>query len=164
MTQMGGLSAHGLRTTGGIIMIDDEFDRFVRQMFERFFNGPMSPDPDRDVQIRISTGLSPSPNRGFRHEEVEAPNSETIDLGDKFMVLVQDIDTNAAPTAHIEGREVVLNVGNESDENLEFELPYAVDTENSSLSFRNGIIEIVLPKSTEIETSSDTNEITLSAD
>jgi hypothetical protein len=161
---MGGFSAHGLRTTGGIIMIDDEFDKFVRQMFERFFNGPMSSGPDRDVQIRISTGLNPTPGRGFTNEQVEEPNSETIDLGDKYMILVQDIDTNAAPTAHIEGREVVLNIGDGFDENLEYELPYAVNTENSSLSFRNGIIEIVLPKSTEIETSSDTNEITLSAD
>ena len=164
MTQVGGLSAHGLQTTGGITMIDDEFDKFVRQMFERFFNGPMSPGPDRDVQIRISTGLNSTPSRGLKHEEVEGPDSETIDLGNKYMILVQGIDTNSAPTAHIEGRNVVLDTGNGSDEYLEFELPYAVDTENSSLSFRNGIIEIVLPKSTEIETSSDTNEITLSPD
>ncbi|TFG12707.1 hypothetical protein EU537_08410 [Candidatus Thorarchaeota archaeon] len=145
-------------------MIDDEFDKFVRQMFERFFNGSMSTGPDRDVQIRISTGLDQTPNRGFVGEEVEEQNSETIDLGDKYMILVQDVESSVAPTAHIEGREAVLNIGNGSGRRLKFELPYAVDTENSSLSFRNGIIEIILPKSSEIETSSDTNEITLSAD
>ncbi len=66
---------------------------------------------------------------------------------------------SASPEVKVRGREIVVG-----PDDIKIELPYAIDLEKSSISSRNGIIEMVMIKSEDRENSSDMNEGILETD
>ncbi|MHA2362211.1 MAG: hypothetical protein ACXAB6_09860, partial [Candidatus Thorarchaeota archaeon] len=135
-------------------MIDDDFDDMLRRMLEQFFGGSINLRPGGRGEFGFST-------KGFRQNELEystdqkvaVPSVEKIDLGDRFLVIIDGYAESASPEVKVRGREMVLGT-----DDIRIELPYAIDLEKSSISSRNGIIEIILIKSDSNENSSDLKE------
>ncbi|MHA1936385.1 MAG: hypothetical protein ACW97A_14010 [Candidatus Thorarchaeota archaeon] len=135
-------------------MIDDDFDEMLRRMLEQLFGGSINLSPGGRGEFGFST-------KGFRRNELEfnadqrvaGPSVEKIDLGDRFLVIIEGYVESDSPEVKVRGREIALGT-----DDIRIELPYAIDLEKSSISSRNGIIEMVLIKSDDHESSSDLNE------
>jgi hypothetical protein len=125
-------------------MIDDDFDKMVRHMFERFFNNSLGPDSNRSGIIRF--GFQPSMDM----EEVDVDLTkgkenliEKIDLGDSLLIVMEESPSTEKIRIEVISKTVVVETGT----NKEYiEIPTLVDIENSGYSVRNGILEIRLVK------------------
>ncbi|MHA1927422.1 MAG: hypothetical protein ACTSV2_02460 [Candidatus Thorarchaeota archaeon] len=137
-------------------MIDDDFDKMIRRMFEQLFQTTGMFGPIRNNQIRIQ---NPRNERAVR-DDTNAPRVETIELEDRLIVMIDNLQGITIPIATITGRELSVALA-ESQEDILIELPFAVDIDKSSILSHNGIVEINLIKSTDIENSSDMAERTL---
>jgi hypothetical protein len=123
-------------------------------MLEQLFGGSINLSPRGRGEFGFST-------KGFRRNELEfnadqrvaGPSVEKIDLGDRFLVIIEGYVESDSPEVKVRGREIALGT-----DDIRIELPYAIDLEKSSISSRNGIIEMVLIKSDDHESSSDLNE------
>ena len=140
-------------------MIEDDFDKMIRRMFEQLFQNAGIFEQIRNNQIRIQ---SPQ-NRPINPQGNTAPRIEQIELGDRMLVLIDNIQESTAPVAKIAGRELNVTI-NEKQDDILIELPYAVDIDESSILHHNGIIEISLIKATDVENSSDIAERILKND
>ena len=135
-------------------MIDDDFNDMVRRMLEQFFGGSINSGPGGRAEFGFSTEGFRRNELGFNAEQKAAnPSVEKIDLGDRFLVIIEGYAESASPEVKVRGREIVVG-----PDDIKIELPYAIDLEKSSISFRNGIIEMVMIKSDHHENSSDMNE------
>ncbi|UCE09527.1 MAG: hypothetical protein JSW61_11225 [Candidatus Thorarchaeota archaeon] len=135
-------------------MIDDDFDKIFRQMIERLFGGPI--DRDGDGTLRFRFGPIP---QGIQQNEVEfedgpaRPTVEKIELGDGLLVIVRNMPGSDSPGVKIEENRLIIEATEEEKE-LSIEVPFKVDVEGSSYSFRNGVIEVDL-----VRASDDSGEI-----
>ena len=145
-------------------MIEDDFDKIVRRMFESFFSrsGGLSEEGSTTTRFQFGPMGVPDigPNLGTTDTE---PKVETIDLGDTCVIVVENASTSQAPMVRAEGRELIVEFGPEQEDQLKLDLPYAVDVDKSSFSHRNGITEIGLIRAVDERTSSDANERYLSS-
>ena len=134
-------------------MIDDDFDQMVRRMFEQLFQTTGMFGQIKNNQIRVHNPQ----NEPTKHEENTSPRIEKIELDDRMLVLIDNLQGLVNPVAKIVGRELNVTLDERQDDIL-IELPYAVDIDESSLLYLNGIIEINLIKATDVENSSDIAE------
>jgi len=140
-------------------MIEDDFDKIVRRMFESFFSSSGGLSEEGSITIRSNFENKGASSIGMNLENAETmPNVEKIDLGDTCVFVVENASMCQAPMIRAEGRELIVEFGTEQGEQMKLELPYAVDVDKSSFSHRNGIIEINLLRAVDDGSSSDTNE------
>lgn len=140
-------------------MIDDDFDKIVRRMFESFFSRSGALSEEGSITIRSNLGKISAPSIGMNSGNTKtAPIVEKVDFGDSCVFVVENGSTSQAPMIRAEGRELIVEFGTEQGEQMKLELPYAVDVDKSSFSHRNGIIEINLLRAVDDSSSSDTNE------
>jgi hypothetical protein len=136
-------------------MIDDDFDKMVRHMFERFFRNALGPNSNQTGMIRF--GFQPTTGMEQVDEDLSKGKEnlvEKIDLGDSLLVIMEVSPSIKALGIEVIGKQIVVECGL----NKEYiEIPTFVDIEKSGYSVRNGIIEIrlvKLDKSTKTATSS----------
>ncbi len=140
-------------------MIEDDFDKMVRRMFESFFSRSGGLSDEGSITIRTNLEGISAPSIGMNPGNVAtAPMVEKIDLGDTCVFVVETASTNQPPMIRAEGRELIVEFGTEQGEKVNLEIPYAIDVDKSSFSFRNGIIEIHLLRAADDSSSSDTTE------
>ncbi|MHA1484003.1 MAG: Hsp20/alpha crystallin family protein [Candidatus Thorarchaeota archaeon] len=140
-------------------MIEDDFDRMVRWMFESFLSrsGGLSEEGSITIRSNLERIGVPSTSTNLGNAG-PALNVEKIDLGDTCVFVVENASTSQAPLIRAVGRELIVEFGTEQGEKMKLELPYAIDVDKSSFSYRNGIIEINLLRAVDDGSSSDTNE------
>ena len=110
----------------------------------------------RNNQIRIPNVQT----RPTVQDQTTTLQIEKIDLGEKMLVLIEDVPQTTTPIAKITGRELRIRI-EDTQEDILLDLPFAVDVDQSSVFSQNGIIEITLAKSSDIENSSDMKEYVL---
>ena len=134
-------------------LIDDDFDKIVRRMFEQLFGNTTGARMPTNSQMRFNmpTGVS------IKENVMASPRVERIDLEDRQLLIIDNIPDDSFPTAKVLGRELHLKLLENMNETI-LELPFAVDVDESSILHQNGIVEITLVKAVSDETSSDTNE------
>ena len=134
-------------------LIDDDFDKIVRRLFEQLFGNTTGGKLPANSQMRFSM----SAGAPLKENAMASPRVERIDLEDKQLIIVDNIAEDSFPIAKVTGRELHIKLHENMNETI-LELPYAVDVEESSILYQNGIIEITIVKAERNETSSDTNE------
>lgn len=140
-------------------MIEDDFDKIVRRMFESFFSRSGGLSEEGSITIRSSLEKIGAPGVGMNFGNAEtAPNVEKVDLGDTCVFVVENASASQAPMIKAEGRELIVEFGTEQGGQMNLELPYAIDVNKSCFSHRNGIIEINLLRAVDDGSSSDTTE------
>ncbi|MBD3407709.1 MAG: hypothetical protein GF411_16445, partial [Candidatus Lokiarchaeota archaeon] len=86
-------------------MIDDDFDKMIRQMFEQFFGGTLSPNGTGSNTMRFKVSQNPGSSR--EPETHTGPFLEKIDLGNEILIVVDTIA--GEPMVKVEGREVTIS-------------------------------------------------------
>jgi len=133
-------------------MIDDEFESVFRKLFESLMNS-MGQMPGGETTIRYWTnsGLgTPGMSSIPENDVVNQPQAEIIDLDDKVLYLIEVGSEDELIDVKVENR--TLKVFNQIEGNeIEFDLDFDVDIEQSLSSCRNGILEIELKKAENIE-------------
>ncbi|MBS3794497.1 MAG: hypothetical protein KGY80_06355 [Candidatus Thorarchaeota archaeon] len=136
----------------------DEFDALFRKMLRQFFSG----SPAFGRMMGETHRISPQAEQGTTPRMAESDEKEhrieRIDLDDRVIIVIDNCKNSDNPEAHIEGREVEVTLGEAASHGHEFEVPFAVDVEESKMTFRNGVVEITLVKSEKEDASSDFNE------
>jgi HSP20 family molecular chaperone IbpA len=125
-------------------MIDDDtFEKFFREMMEEFFGRlGISPGPhiidesESDFQDEISQSDL------LEVEDQNLPVVERFDFDDHVLFAVQGCANESEITVRVKGKLVILNMS--SGYETMYELPFVVDAEESSISCRNGIAEIII--------------------
>ena len=134
-------------------MIEDDFDKLVRDMFERFFGGAFRMVPGENG---IRFGIAP--------EEV-APAAEVtgrdliideIDLGEEYLVIVESPVSVDEPVAFAKGNMLKIKVSPVVSRGIEIEVPFTIDVDQSTVSHNNGVIEVRLVKTS--NTGTELNE------
>ncbi|MFW9768507.1 MAG: hypothetical protein ACFFEM_06770 [Candidatus Thorarchaeota archaeon] len=134
-------------------MIDDDFESVFRKMMEQF---------------REAFGQLPEGNGTFRswsgsfvndplEQNIEQHNDEAhveeIDLGNSVMFLVQgQFSSDFVPKVKVNGEEIIVKIGS-NKQDIHLHPGFNVDQEMSTVSYRNGVIEITAVRSEEQETS-----------
>jgi hypothetical protein len=122
-------------------MIDDDFNKIVRDMFERLLNGTMGATPDMGsmgfTQGRIVPRSEP---------EATGTKVEEIDLGSIYLVVVETSEKDFEPVAEVKGRILEINASPFTYEPVRVTLDFDVDIAESFISFVNGVIEVQLVK------------------
>ena len=131
-------------------MIDDDFDKLVRNMLERFFGNSFGMVPgENGIQMRVGSedSLISDVNRG------QNLIVDKIDLGDEFLVIIDAPVSVESPLAIIKGRRLEIRVNELVRRGVVIEIPFEVDIEKSSISNQNGVIEARLVRSSDKITS-----------
>jgi len=127
-------------------MIDDDFDKLVRNMLERFFGNSFGMVPgENGIQMRVGSedAMTSDVNRE-RNLIVDK-----IDLGDEFLVIIEVPVSVESPLAIIKGNRLEIRVSDVVRRGVEIEIPFEVDIEKSSISNQNGIIEARLVRASD---------------
>ncbi|MGV9168576.1 MAG: Hsp20/alpha crystallin family protein [Promethearchaeia archaeon] len=138
--------------------IDDDFDALVREMLRRFFSGSSAFGPMMGEMQRIRPESGEDEIPSVKEPSDEERRVERIDLDDRIIIVIDGCRDSDNPEARIEGREVEVALNETASDIHDFEVPFAVDIDKSTMTFRNGIVEITLSKSGREDTSSDFNE------
>lgn len=126
-------------------MIDDDFESVVRKFLEQFMEsfGGM---PEGSFSIRSwedSTVNGPLEQNIERQND--EPQVEKIDLGDSVLFLIQrQFDSNFEPEVKVDGEEITVKT--DSGKDIILQPGFIVDREKSTVSYRNGVIEITVVK------------------
>lgn len=124
--------------------IDDDFNKMVRHMFERFFKDAFGSDSDTAGIMQF--GFQPSKVKEETDIDMTRENKilvEKIDLGDSLLVVLEGYSGFDGITVEVIEKTIVVDNGMDK----EFvEIPFLVNIEKSGYSFRNGIVEIRLKK------------------
>ncbi|RDE12005.1 MAG: hypothetical protein C4K49_10960 [Candidatus Thorarchaeota archaeon] len=80
------------------------------------------------------------------HVDTSPDDAELIDMGDSLLVVVNCPMGVEAPTARVQGRQLIIRPSVNDERDIKLELPYTIDVKNSRMSSRNGVIEIRLPR------------------
>jgi hypothetical protein len=137
-------------------MIDDDFNKMVRHMFEHFFKDAFGPNSHRAGMIRF--GIQPSEVE--KETGIDVPRGKEIivekfDFENNLLIIIEGYSGIDELTVEAIDKTIVVDDGS----NKEYiEIPISVNVEESGYSFRNGILEIVLQKikdniQTEVKTS-----------
>ncbi|MFW9850979.1 MAG: hypothetical protein ACFFF4_17765 [Candidatus Thorarchaeota archaeon] len=134
-------------------MIDDDFDKLVRNMFERFFGKSFDMFPNESgIQMRIGSENNTIPETNPTREVVV----DSIDLGDEYLVIIESPITVESPIASIKNNTLEVRFSEVVSKGVELEVPFNVDIAKSSVSQTNGVIEVRLVKAN--DESSDQTE------
>ncbi len=124
-------------------MIDDDFDKIVRNMFEQFFGRSLRIKPeDSGMHIEIDRSGMIFPNNANQTKEFV----DTVEYDNQVMVIVETIDRIEDPEAHISDGLLRLRLNPQTTRTVNVELPAVVDLNGSEMSYSNGVIEIRLAK------------------
>lgn len=147
-------------------MIDDEFEKMFRQMIERFFGSSVGLG-DGIFQIRVHASneqygepnqVRPTVKKPVGRQEGKA-SVEKIDLGESMIVVVEGFAHNTAPSILVKGKKMRILSEEEDGKEMTVDLPFEVDLERSTASFRNGIVEVELVKAENPQDSNDYRNI-----
>ncbi|MCK5152158.1 MAG: hypothetical protein KAQ65_09965 [Candidatus Thorarchaeota archaeon] len=131
-------------------MIDDDFDKLVRNMLERLFGNSFGMVPgENGIQMRVGSedSLTSEMNRG------QNLIVDKIDLGDEFLVIIDVPVSVESPLAIIKDRRLEIRVSELVRRGVVIEIPFEVDIEKSSISNQNGVIEARLVRTSDKITS-----------
>ena len=131
-------------------MIDDDFDKLVRNMLERLFGNSFGMVPgENGIQMRVGSedSLTSEMNRG------QNLIVDKIDLGDEFLVIIDAPVSVESPLAIIKDRRLEIRVSELVRRGVVIEIPFEVDIEKSSISNQNGVIEARLVRTSDKITS-----------
>jgi HSP20 family molecular chaperone IbpA len=127
-------------------MIDDDFDKLVRSMFERFFGKSFEMFPgETGIQMRIDPANRMNTDANISRELIV----DEIDLGDEFLVIVESPISVDSPLASVKGDLLEIRLNDVSSKGVDVNLPFHVDIEKSSVSYQNGVIEARLVKASD---------------
>ncbi|MDF1538820.1 MAG: hypothetical protein P1Q69_07955 [Candidatus Thorarchaeota archaeon] len=130
-------------------MIDDDFDKLVKDMFERFFGNAFRMVPgENGTHIGISPEEFQQPVDNAGHELF----IDEIDLGDEYLVLVESPVSIEEPVAYARGTLLEIKVDPVVGQGIEINVPFNIDVEQSTVSHNNGVIEVRLVKSSNSNT------------
>ena len=124
-------------------------------MIENLFGRAFTLENDRNTQIRFGFPEEMKPDL-----TVTGPNVEQIDMGESVLVIIEDRTLRHKPEVSILGTELIVGDGS-GRKAVRVSLDSAINAEESIASFRNGILEITLVKSTDQKTDSDSEEYKL---
>lgn len=132
-------------------MIDDEFEQMFRQLIEQFFGRSFGIGGNNSFQMRMSTSPDMNVPR-FENEELRDKKAEIekIEFEDRLVVIVDNFAFNHPPAIYTDGMTLIVKSIDERE--ITIELPYAIDVEQSNMSFRNGVVEIVLFRTEKLRT------------
>ncbi len=148
MTPMGGRSRPA-PTKEVPKMIDDDFNKLVKDMFERFFGNAFGMVPgENGVRIGISPEEVSQPSDNDDHELFV----DEIDLGDEYLVIVDSPVSIEEPAAYVRGKMLEIKVNPVVERGIEVNVPFNINIENSTVSYNNGVIEVRLVKSSNPDT------------
>jgi hypothetical protein len=128
-------------------MIDDDFMRIVDQLFGKMMSDILRmrsfdlPDGEAEDHLAGSEERSFEPNSEGQEEQ-----GELFDLGDSILIVVDGVADGAKPRAVIKNRHLTINLGDEHEREIAFELPCRVNVKKSNASIRNGVMEMHIPK------------------
>ncbi|MHA1909029.1 MAG: hypothetical protein ACW98Y_17140 [Candidatus Thorarchaeota archaeon] len=126
-------------------MIDDDFDKLVRSMFERFFGNAFKPVPgENGMQMRI----------GSEEDVSDLPRGQVltvdeVDLGNEYLVIVESPVAVNYLIATVKENLLEIKVSKNVQRGIEVQIPFDVDIEKSNVSHQNGVIEARLVKITD---------------
>ncbi|MHA1813811.1 MAG: Hsp20/alpha crystallin family protein [Candidatus Thorarchaeota archaeon] len=130
------------------MIIDDEFDKIVRQMFERFFGGPMEMGPEGSATFTfrmMTTGMGPEQNE-IPQTTGRTRDVEQIELEDRMIMIIDGVNTDIEPAVSMRDGQLVIKFTDGENNTMKFDIPFNVDIEKSRVSLRNGVLEIDLVK------------------
>lgn len=124
-------------------MIDDDFDKIVRNMFEQFFGNSfrISPAESRH-SIRFDSNAPATPST----TKEEDAFVDMIDFEREIMIIIETAEHIENPVAKVSEDMLRLKVNPGSLRVIEIKIPSPVDLQTSTLSYNNGVIEITLAK------------------
>ena len=122
-------------------MIDDDFESVFRKVFESLM-GSLGTFPEGSTSFSYFTGSSINENDNEFEQEKE-PDFERIDLEDEVLFLVKTGYEDTGYSVKIDARTMLITFDG-TRKSIKIDLDFDVDIENSSVSSRNGIMEISL--------------------
>lgn len=143
-------------------MIEDEFDRMFREIVERFFGNSFGLGDNGVFQIRVHATNTPEMESNQvrpRVREERKASVEKIELGDKMLVIIDGFAYQKAPSVLVKGKKMRILSEEEEGKEITVELPFEVDIERSTGSFRNGTIEVELFKTENSKTDDEYRSI-----
>ncbi len=139
-------------------MIEDEFDRMFREIIERFFGNSFGLGGNGAFQIRVHATSAPNIETNQvrpRVKEESKASVEKIELGDKMLVVIDGFAYQKEPSILVRGKKMRVLSEEEEGKEITVELPFEVDIERSTGSFRNGTIEVELFKAENSKSNDD---------
>lgn len=126
-------------------MFGDDFFSAVNRLIDELMRGTgwqqgwngLIEEPDQDPGV--DTDNQP-------HADTSQDDAELIDMGNSLLVVVNCPMGVEAPTASVQGPQLIVKPSVNDEREIKLELPYAVDVKDSRMSSRNGVIEIRLPQ------------------
>lgn len=122
-------------------MIDDDFESVFRRVFESLL-GSLGTLPEGSTSYSYFTGSMMDEDDNEFNQEKE-PDVERIDLDDEVLFLVSIGYEDSEFSVKISARTMIISF-DVVDKNIKVDLDFDVDIDNSSVSSRNGIMEISL--------------------
>ena len=130
-------------------MIDDEFETVFRRLFESLMNS-MGSIQDGETTVQYWSNSRYDPGMANIPEVSEDIQAEVIDLEDRVLFLIEVGHEDELIDVKVEGRTMKVFNQVEGKETV-FDLDFDVDIENSRTSCRNGIVEIELKKTDDMD-------------
>ena len=128
-------------------MIDDDFEAVFRRMMEQFREA-FGNLPEGSFTIRSWDGsIVDRPLEPTIEQRSDEPQVEKIDLGDSVLFVIQGhFGSDFEPEVKVIGEELIVRVGLDTPD-IHLHPRFNVDRERSTVSYRNGVIEITVVKS-----------------
>ncbi len=129
-------------------MIDDDFDKLVRSIFEQFFGNSFRAIPQ---DPRIQMEFNPNGIEIPRLDKSSEAHVDTIDLDNEYLVVIETSVFPLEPEVRIEGNSLYVRMNPTDDKGVKTDLPRKFNLDASSVSYNNGVVEIRLaePQSTD---------------
>jgi hypothetical protein len=132
-------------------MIDDDFESVFRKVLERFSEAFESLPEGSGVIRSWSGSFVNEPLEQNIEQHSDEPQIEKIDLGDSVLFLIQGhFDSTYEPEVKVEGEKITVKSGPEMQD-IHLNLEFMVDREKSTVSYRNGVIEITVVKTESLD-------------
>jgi HSP20 family molecular chaperone IbpA len=139
------------------IMIDDDFDKLVRDIFERFFGNAFKLVPgENGIQMRVGSEESIPESRTGRVLTVDE-----VDLGNEYLVIIETPVSVDSLVATVKDNVLEIRVSENVKRGIEVTIPFTVDIEKSNVSVLNGVIEARLVKAVDNTTRKREGTLTI---
>ncbi|MDH4213696.1 MAG: hypothetical protein OEV85_07215 [Candidatus Thorarchaeota archaeon] len=122
-------------------MIDDDFESVFRRVFESLL-GSLGTLPEGSTSYSYFTGSMMDEDDNEFNQEKE-PDFERIDLEDEVLFLVKTGYEDTSHSVKIDARTMTITFDG-TRKSIKIDLDFDVDIEKSSVSSRNGVMEISL--------------------
>ncbi len=125
-------------------MIDDDFDKLVRSIFEQFFGNSFRTIPQ---DSRFQMEFNPNGSEIPRLDKSIDAHVDTIDLDNEYLVVIETSAFPLEPEARIEENSLFVRMNPTDEKGVTISLPRKFDLNKSSISYNNGVVEIRLAES-----------------